>query len=540
MTTAFTILENKENPSRKNYILFLLLIIFILLISTITFAILLFKNSSSSRVASRYVADNDDIDNPSSLSNNENYVQWTILQMNDVYELLPSGGGNKGGLAHVAYLRDSLLKENPHTYTVLSGDFLSPSPLSLAIVNGTRLNGKQMIASFNTLGLDFVTFGNHEFDLSEIELIRRMNESTFTWISSNVFDPHTNTSFASSIPYKLITIRHVRILLIGLTTAKNPVNYTRVVNETSLVPFVQQFLQSLTTVHYDVLIALTHLDVANDIILAQNIPQIDLILGGHEHENYFLLRGAKFTPIYKADSNAVTVFIHRCAFNLKAKKFHVHSKLTKITSEMKYQEKTFEITNYWFNLGMQSFIEMGYQPNETVSCLPNSIELDGRSSSVRNYPTRLTEYCCQALLESTKQDTTVVALFNSGSIRIDDILQGKITQYDILRTLPFFNKLVTLSVPGQILAKVLSEGVSLRGNGMFLAYEGIATFDEGKTWLLNGTDISKSKENYNIVTLDYARENTGLNDPAVTIIHNYDLLHTKALLNYLRMIYPPC
>ena len=316
MTTAFTILENKENPSRRNYILFLLLIIFILLISTITFAILLFKNSSSSRIAHRHVAINDDIDDPSSLSNNENYVQWTILQMNDVYELLPSGEGSKGGLGHVAYLRDSLLKENPHTYTILSGDFLSPSPLSLAIVNGTKLNGKQMFASFNTLGLDFVTFGNHEFDLSETELIRRMNESTFTWISSNVFDPHTNTSFASSIPYKLITIRQVRILLIGLTTAKNSANYIRVVNETSLVPFIQQFLQSLTTVHYDVLIALTHLDIANDIILAQNIPQIDLILGGHDHENYFLLRGAKFTPIYKADSNAVTVFIHLCVLNL--------------------------------------------------------------------------------------------------------------------------------------------------------------------------------------------------------------------------------
>jgi 2',3'-cyclic-nucleotide 2'-phosphodiesterase (5'-nucleotidase family) len=33
------------------------------------------------------------------------------------------------------------------------------------------LNGKQMIQAFNTLGLDFVIFGNHEFDLNESELI---------------------------------------------------------------------------------------------------------------------------------------------------------------------------------------------------------------------------------------------------------------------------------------------------------------------------------------------------------------------------------
>ena len=42
-------------------------------------------------------------------------------------------------------------------------------------------------ATLNILGIDFVTFGNHEFDLNQTELISRMNESTFTWISSNVF-----------------------------------------------------------------------------------------------------------------------------------------------------------------------------------------------------------------------------------------------------------------------------------------------------------------------------------------------------------------
>jgi len=74
-----------------------------------------------------------------------------------------------------------------------------------------------MIASLNTLGLDFVTFGNHEFDLTETELISRMKESSFTWISSNVFQSESNQSFSTSIPYKLINIDQVRILLIGLT-----------------------------------------------------------------------------------------------------------------------------------------------------------------------------------------------------------------------------------------------------------------------------------------------------------------------------------
>ena len=34
---------------------------------------------------------------------------------------------------------------------------------------------------------------------------------------------------------------------------------------------------------------------------------------------------------------------------------------------------------------------MGFHPNQTVSCLPSNIQLDGRSTSVRNFATLLTD-----------------------------------------------------------------------------------------------------------------------------------------------------
>jgi 5'-nucleotidase len=202
-----------------------------------------------------------------------------------------------------------------------------------------------MIAVFNTLELDFVTFGNHEFDLSQSELISPMNESTFKWISLNVFQSGTNQSFSISIPYYILTIDQIRILLIGLTIDKNQ-SYVEIVNKTSLIPFVEEFLRSLFNVKYDVLIVLTHLDLSTDIELAENIPQIDLILGGHEHEDYYLFRGSEYIPISKADANAFTVYIHRCAFNLNTKQFRIYSTLSKITSELIDEPKTNEVVNY--------------------------------------------------------------------------------------------------------------------------------------------------------------------------------------------------
>ena len=69
--------------------------------------------------------------------------------------------------------------------------------------------------------------------------------------------------------------------------------------------------------------------------------------------------------------------------------------------------------------------------------MPPGIELDGRSASVRNYGTLLTKYCCECMINATAESGTIVGIFDSGQIRIDDILRGKLTQYDILRTLPY-------------------------------------------------------------------------------------------------------
>ncbi len=503
--------------------------------TTITFAVL-WKRSKSDRDPV-YAVNKGAIGFPPILPNDGKYIQWTFLQLNDVYEMLPLDEGRKGGLARVARVRQLLQQENSQTYTILSGDFLSPSALSQAKINGTTLNGRQMISTLNILGLDFVTFGNHEFDLNQTELISRMNESKFTWISSNVFQSGTNQSFYSSIPFKVITVNEIRILLIGLTIDIDK-PYIRIINQTSLISFVKQFLQSISNIKYDVLIALTHLDLEIDILLAENILEIDLILGGHEHEDYFLYRSSKYIPITKADANAFTVYIHRCAFNLNTKQFRVYTTLAKINGDLEDEPKTNEIANYWFNLGIKGFEDMGFKPKEIVSCLPVGTELDGRSTSIRNFATLLSDNACQSILNETENENNI-GVFNSGSIRIDDILRGKITQYDILRVFPFQDYLYSLSVPGIFLANLLIHGMSMKGSGAFHAFCGINTPDQGKTWFANGEDISKTGLNYSVGTISYLKD-TEFNDPTVTVLQKFNITQTEALILYLKSKYSPC
>ena len=113
-------------------------------------------------------------------------VPITVLQINDVYELMPLRGGAEGGLARVATIEKTLRAENPRTYMMFAGDLFSPSAIGTARLDGVPLAGRQMVDVMNAIGLDYATFGNHEFDVSEKQFFERLAESDFLWVSSNV------------------------------------------------------------------------------------------------------------------------------------------------------------------------------------------------------------------------------------------------------------------------------------------------------------------------------------------------------------------
>src|SRR5262249_26880811 len=119
-------------------------------------------------------------------------VRFTFLQINDAYVLEPVDGGRRGGMARLATLVREVRRENPNTIFVIGGDFLSPS------VESTFLQGAQMVAVLDAVGLDYATFGNHEFDFGPAVLAQRMKESKFRWLSANVVDRVSGRPFGGA------------------------------------------------------------------------------------------------------------------------------------------------------------------------------------------------------------------------------------------------------------------------------------------------------------------------------------------------------
>jgi 5'-nucleotidase / UDP-sugar diphosphatase len=456
-------------------------------------------------------------------------VTITLLHLNDIYEITPVEGGRSGGMARLATLRKQLRAQNSRTFTLLAGDVFSPSALGTAKVNGRRLAGQQMVAAMNAVGFDIATLGNHEFDIPKEDFLQRLRESRFKWFSSNV-DTETGTEFDNVARSLIIQTSGdrgapVRIGVIGLTLDSNPASYVRYRDPIAAAKAEVAKLRGQA----DILVAVTHLSLAEDQKLAAQVPELDLILGGHEHENIQQWRLVppratrcpyRGVPIFKADANARTAYIHTLTYDTVTRCLATQSSLQPITAALPEDPATARVVQEWLNTGFQAFRDNGFEPTQTVATTTEA--LDGLEESVRNRSTNLTQLVANAMLRDV--GNADLAIFNSGSIRIDDILPpGPISQYDVIRILPFGGKILAVQMPGSLLQKVLDQGQANRGQGGYLQTANVSR-DAKTGWQIQGQPLQGDRR-YTVAINDFLmagqEQNLGflsLQAPGVTLL----------------------
>jgi 2',3'-cyclic-nucleotide 2'-phosphodiesterase (5'-nucleotidase family) len=379
----------------------------------------------------------------------------------------------------------------------LAGDFVNPSVLGTVKVEGKKISGAQMIDCMNSSGVDYVTFGNHEFDIKEGELLERINESNFTWIGSNILHKYPSGKTAHYVQKKgndstflptalVLEIKNTagKTVKVGLISSTLPANQQDFVVYQDYLSVPKHLYDSLKS-HCDFVVGLTHLSIEMDKTLAATIPDLKLIMGGHEHDNMMVVAGN--TKIAKADANAKTAYIHTFTYNVKTKKLKIRSTLKKLDETVSQAPKTTAVAEKWNKKADEAFQKQGFNTKEIITTLKDS--LDGRESEIRNHQTNMGTSITKALFDATPNAD--LAIMNSGSVRLDDALEGTITQYDILRTLPFGGGVLTVNMKGSLLKKVLEAGMSNKGSGGFLqSYN--AEFKAG-IWYVKGAAIDEAK-----------------------------------------------
>lgn len=443
----------------------------------------------------------------STASSDDSNVTFKFIQVNDVYEIAPLSGGQYGGMARVAHVRDSISRVNPNTYLFMAGDFLNPSLLGTIKVDGERINGRHMVEVMNAMNFDLVTFGNHEFDVGEEALQKRLNESNFQWTSSNVRQSNENgkgpfkiQNDFGNIPVKdthIITVAdkngtQLKIGFFSVTTPSNPVDF---VAYGDIYLEAKRAYNSLKE-NVDVVIGLTHLTIDEDMELAKNLPDLPFIMGGHEHNS--MLVPVNNTIIAKADANAKSLYIHTLTYNKNTKKLKIDSYLMPIDNRTASKPEVAAIVSKW-NVILDSKIkEVIEDPNEII--YKSDIPLDGTDSANRGIQTNLGDLLTASMAFSFNERVDG-AIVNGGSIRIDDMLPNEVTSLDIFRVLPFGGSVIRVDITGRLLIDVLDFGKSQGGTGAYLQRYNIIESDIAG-WMINRNPI-RVKDTYSIAMSDF-------------------------------------
>ena len=430
-------------------------------------------------------------------------IDIVFVQVNDVYEIAPLGGGKVGGIARVASLKKQEKEKNKNTFLFMGGDFVSPSIYNSLKYEGKSIRGKQMVEALNAAGMDFVVFGNHEFDIKESELQSRIDESEFTWVSSNTFhkkgdviQPFYKTS---TNPFPETYILNVsdadgtqaKIGIIGLTLPFNKASY---VSYTDPIETAKRLYAELKD-SVDVVVALTHLDLKDDIKLAQELPGLGLIMGGHEHDMQFEKIGDVY--ITKAHANAKTAYVNSLRLDKNSGKLKVSPKLRYINEDIALDNHTNTVVEKWVKIANDNYNSLGFDAENVV--IEKSDPLEGREIVIRSQPSNLTELVVHGVEAATPLSDVV--LVNAGAIRVDDILQAPVSQYDILRAMPFGGEIREVEMKGRLLSKVLDIGERNKGNGGYLLRNSHVNKVDG-AWII-GEDKIDDENSYRVAMLGF-------------------------------------
>ena len=368
-------------------------------------------------------------------------IKVTLLQVNDVYQFAPVDQGKSGGLGRVLTLTKSIRQQNPNTLFMMAGDTISPS------VESITYKGAQMIEAWNAIGLDYATFGNHEFDFGPDVLQERMKESKFPWIAANVIDTRTNRPFGDAKRYVVREFGGVKIGLFGLVLPETKITSKPGPNVEfrNACDTAKEVVSELHSQGVKVVIALTHLSMREDKEVAR-CSGVNLIIGGHEHT--LLESHAGNAPIFKMTSDARELGQIDLNILPTGELDSIDWKVMRVDSTTKEAPEFAAIYKKYSGLLTQLAKPVG----------STTVALDARSAENRQRETNVGNFITDAFRKFTAAD---VGFMNGGSVRADNIIgPGKLTERDLLSILPFKNKLVKIEVTGATLRAALEHGVS--------------------------------------------------------------------------------
>ena len=393
-----------------------------------------------------------------------------------------------GGFARIKTALDGMRAEHPDLLLLHGGDAVQGT-LYFAL-----FNGRVEYDFLNMLGVDAMTFGNHEFDRGTGPIAGWISRSRFPWLSANIDFSGEPTIAPLVKTYLIRGINGEKVAVIGVTTETTPqstLDVGKAVFNDAVVGTRRQ-VAVLTALGINKIILLSHLGYLQDKALAAQVAGIDIIVGGHSHS--LLGDAGQLTTIGLTPEGPypteLTAPDGRPVLVLQAWQWgHVLGKVhVRFTPDGDVAGYSAGIT---IPVGDQFVQNNTPVPpdSDAYRRILQAMEADGAARIIPEDPEVLDQLAPYARQVAAYRSVAVatatndivrglnngpgplsadamlaavpgarVALLNYGGVR-KDLYAGTISVADILEVMPFGNTLVLVDLTGAELQKALEEGI---------------------------------------------------------------------------------
>lgn len=400
----------------------------------------------------------------------------TILHTSDIHGRLQPieyhGLKNVGGAARQAYFYNQTRQNSRNTLILDSGDIFQGS-IYYQMYKG-RLTSKLLKTA---LKYDAVVLGNHEFDRGVKELKKLIKKSNTTFLSANIeFSDYEMKKLVK--PFIIKEIGGEKILIIGVTTpALSNLSCSDGVTIYEPVSIVRKIIAENKA---DAIIVISHCGYEIDKQIANANPKINIILGGHNH--ILFTKPVLTNGVEIVNSGEFGVRVSKMIFSTdKGITYFENVLMNKNINSDKNVENNLK------------HVDKKLEKLKNTVLSKTNLTLIGEQNEIEKQQTNLGKLVLKSMVGLQNYD---VVCTNSGSIRINKNLTGKITLSDAIEVLPFENKIVKGKIQGKYLTQILTLGKT-NGRRYLQVYSKIKNIEPEKYYtIITNEYISKGKDGY--------------------------------------------
>ncbi|MCQ2243870.1 MAG: bifunctional metallophosphatase/5'-nucleotidase [Bacteroidaceae bacterium] len=332
-----------------------------------------------------------------------------------------------------AYLVDSIRKANPDKEVLVmsAGDNRTGNPVN----DSYSEPNLPMIEMMNAVGFNVSSMGNHECDHSVESFVNTINKSQCTYVVANM---HPADSVKMHVqPFKLFEHQGVRIGVIGIVQINNMGIPDCHPSKVEGIRFSDP-LKALDKYKWlrdqcDVYISLNHMGLENDTLIADNHPEIDLMICGHSHD---LVPGMMRNGVMICQAKRDVKYFNEIDIKVRGGKVvEKKNKLIDIRATKNFDAK------------VQAMLDK-FSDNPLLN----------RVVAQATKPfTKKEELGCMMADANRIIAGADISVSNAGGVRYEEKEAGNIIVNDIYRLDPFGNELYTIEITGNELKALLEE-----------------------------------------------------------------------------------